>query len=233
MENKVKVNNKGFTLVELIVVLVILAILAAILVPALLGYIDEAKQKQDLLDAKNCLTLVQANLSEMYGKYSDTLTPGKLKKNTIIGEENCKADPGLGVGIVNATERPFAVKILNELDLKKGSNVNDQNDPYLVMFGVASNMPDYASESNIHEKFTVSYMLYMEQPDSKALFYYDGAWTNVNPFKAGIIDKNNKCSSGPYKDRHLQFYVISNRNTKQAHKIDFWNDVYKVVGDAS
>ena len=31
-----KKNNKGFTLVELIVVLVILAILAAILVPALL-----------------------------------------------------------------------------------------------------------------------------------------------------------------------------------------------------
>ena len=37
---KKEMNNKGFTLVELIVVLVILAILAAILVPALLGYID-------------------------------------------------------------------------------------------------------------------------------------------------------------------------------------------------
>ena len=36
-------KDKGFTLVELIVVLVILAILAAILVPALLGYIDRAK----------------------------------------------------------------------------------------------------------------------------------------------------------------------------------------------
>jgi len=43
--NKRHKNNKGFTLVELIVVLVILAILAAILVPMLLGYIDEAKEK--------------------------------------------------------------------------------------------------------------------------------------------------------------------------------------------
>ncbi|MBQ1326631.1 MAG: type II secretion system protein, partial [Eubacterium sp.] len=43
-----KKNNKGFTLVELIVVLVILAILAAVLVPALLGYIDKAKKKKDM-----------------------------------------------------------------------------------------------------------------------------------------------------------------------------------------
>ena len=35
-------SKKGFTLVELIVVLVILAILAALLIPALTGYIDKA-----------------------------------------------------------------------------------------------------------------------------------------------------------------------------------------------
>ena len=45
-------KNRGFTLVELIVVLVILAILAAILVPALLGYIDKAKKEKILLEAK-------------------------------------------------------------------------------------------------------------------------------------------------------------------------------------
>ena len=42
MKERLK-NNKGFTLVEIIVVLVILAILAAIAVPAVLGYVDEAK----------------------------------------------------------------------------------------------------------------------------------------------------------------------------------------------
>lgn len=62
-----KKNDKGFTLVELIVVLVILAILAAILVPALLGYIDKAKEKQYVLNAKSVLTAAQACLSEAYG----------------------------------------------------------------------------------------------------------------------------------------------------------------------
>lgn len=61
-------NEKGFTLVELIVVLVILAILAAILVPALLGYIDRARGSQDLLNAKSYLTASQAAMSELYGQ---------------------------------------------------------------------------------------------------------------------------------------------------------------------
>ena len=43
-------EKKGFTLVELIVVLVILAILAALLIPALTGYIDKAKKKGGVVD---------------------------------------------------------------------------------------------------------------------------------------------------------------------------------------
>lgn len=45
MTDKMK-NSNGFTLVELIVILVILAILAAIMTPALLGYIDSSKEKE-------------------------------------------------------------------------------------------------------------------------------------------------------------------------------------------
>ena len=68
---KKKDQNKGFTLVELIVVLVILAILAAILVPALLGYIDSAKSKQTVLNAKSALTAAQAEMSNIYATKSE------------------------------------------------------------------------------------------------------------------------------------------------------------------
>lgn len=63
-----KKNNKGFTLVELIVVLVILAILAAVLVPALLGYIDKAKKKKDMNAASSAYVAAQAVCSEYYAK---------------------------------------------------------------------------------------------------------------------------------------------------------------------
>lgn len=64
-----KTNNKGFTLVELIVVLVILAILAAILVPALLGYIDKARQKQITSNAETAYVAAQSLATEYYGKH--------------------------------------------------------------------------------------------------------------------------------------------------------------------
>lgn len=66
--DKLRKDNKGFTLVELIVVLVILAILAAILVPALLGYIDDAKDKEIELHGKSVYTAAQAVASKYYGK---------------------------------------------------------------------------------------------------------------------------------------------------------------------
>lgn len=61
-------NNKrrGFTLVELIVVLVILAILAALLIPALTGYIDKAKKNEVIAETRMLTQAVQTELSSLY-----------------------------------------------------------------------------------------------------------------------------------------------------------------------
>ena len=66
--SKQKEKKNGFTLVELIVVLVILAILAAIMVPTLIGWIDKAKEKQAVLRANNLYKAAQAVASEGYAE---------------------------------------------------------------------------------------------------------------------------------------------------------------------
>lgn len=63
---------RGFTLVEIIVVLVILAILAAAMIPALTGYIDKAKEKTAITEARNVATALQTLGSENYGLNGDS-----------------------------------------------------------------------------------------------------------------------------------------------------------------
>lgn len=126
---KMKNDNKGFTLVELIVVLVILAILAAILVPALLGYIDEAKQKQIVLEGKSVYTAAQAWASEMYAK---DLTPDNIKKadaERIIKMADVTGATSIKVGFVAAKDddtNKHGKWTVNYVEYKKGTDPSEQ-----------------------------------------------------------------------------------------------------------
>ena len=63
---KIFKNRRGFTLIELIVVLVILAVLASLLIPALTGYIDRAKRDQVVAETRMLHEAVQIVAGEAY-----------------------------------------------------------------------------------------------------------------------------------------------------------------------
>ena len=65
--------------------LVILAILAAVLIPSLIGYIDKAKQRAVIAEARDVWTASQAALSECYAMYPESFAESCKFKSTIGG----------------------------------------------------------------------------------------------------------------------------------------------------
>lgn len=79
-------NKKGFTLVELIVVIAILAVLGLILVPQVTGYIGAAKDSVGKANAKSCYS---QGISYIVASEAN----GALDKDiTVKVDEKCKFD---------------------------------------------------------------------------------------------------------------------------------------------
>ncbi len=81
---------KGFTLVELIVGMIILAILAALLIPAMTGFIDKAEEKRAVAETRQVVEAAQTYASEVYAmgsvkvrvKFNNSIHTIYLTKNT-------------------------------------------------------------------------------------------------------------------------------------------------------
>ena len=82
MLKNLREKKGGFTLVELIVVLVILAILAAILVPTLIGYINQANSEKDYATAQTVRVAAQAVEDDNYGRTGSDLATVTLDSKT-------------------------------------------------------------------------------------------------------------------------------------------------------
>lgn len=108
--NKKEMNNKGFSLIELIVVIAIMAILVGALAPQLLKYIEKSRQANDVQAAGTVYTVVTTAYldPDVTGKPT---TAGAITLPTAAGTAGSFADEvwkGLGSQTVSITSKAYS-----------------------------------------------------------------------------------------------------------------------------
>lgn len=104
-------TKKGFTLIELIVVIAILAILAAILIPSLTNYLARATYARNQSNARSFYTAVVLQVA--------TTNPPAFVLANVPGTNPCGSGPS--VTVLNGAVTAFTCTI-NNLDFSLANN---------------------------------------------------------------------------------------------------------------
>ena len=102
LAKKVKKNNKGFTLVELIIVIAIIAMLVAVLAPNYVKYVDRSRWSSDRNDCETLLSQIKTAIVDVQNDGHDVLnTPGS-KATIIVTDSGVSGDTSLSTYMTSA-----------------------------------------------------------------------------------------------------------------------------------
>lgn len=122
-----KLNNKGFSLVELIIVIAIMAVLIGVLAPQYLKYVEKSRQSADLDNYQAIITAVQVYYSDpsnalpAKGAYEVTVSAtGAVTADSVITDA-C-ADSGVDVTKITMKSSAYKDKTLTFTITEKGKS---------------------------------------------------------------------------------------------------------------
>ena len=121
-----KNNKKGFTLVELVVVIAILGILAAITVPRLLGFQQRAREqadKQTAVQIRNAVALLHAN-GEIYPDANGTtFTVADGGTLTYASGDTLYKDKDRTTTVANTAAQALIIQLTGAIDLQSTTSI--------------------------------------------------------------------------------------------------------------
>ncbi len=217
-------KNKGFTLVEIIVVLVLLTLLAAITVPMLLGHIDESKLKADIISGQALMSAVESQLSVEWG-YAD---PGNFS--------TFNTDKDIYMFKDQSKYGNFISKVFEIADVP--------DDPFLVIFytrKVDKKKDDATGEVSFfnnpieeqHCAYTCYSLVYWRSKDSTPVYYdfVNNEWKKGSPYADDLAKrKTNIIQTGALAGQELRVCVLSSTSSHRNSVTELNSMILTAVG---
>ncbi len=149
-----KINKKGFTIVELVIVIAVIAILAAVLIPTFSGVVEKANQSSAMQAAKNAYTeyLVEetSNVTTKHdliidtGKYYATVTNNQFDSASITKDDAVGTATLTPITNGSASNNTFKINGGHYDKVANGTTIPSESNTYFNLTpATTANLTDY------------------------------------------------------------------------------------------